>query len=170
MQQFTFIIFTEDKAGLLNRITIIFARRKINIDSITCTESEVKGIFRFTILVQTTAETALKVTKQINKQVEVIKACHYEAEEVIYQEIALFKVSLRVWQESVSLENLLRENHARILTVTQNFLVIEKTGHASEIQFLLDTLSPFGILEFVRSGRVALTKTNFNLTAYLEEG
>ena len=68
-----------------------------------------------------------------------------------------------------NLEKVIRENHARILTVDPNFIVIEKAGHEKETQNLFEKLKPFGILEFARSGRVAVTKPMKELSTYLKE-
>ena len=90
---YTISIFTEDTIGLLNRITIIFTRRHINIQSITASESEVKGIYRYTIVVAVSTETVIKLVKQIDKQIEVLKAFYHLNTEIISREIALFKLS-----------------------------------------------------------------------------
>jgi acetolactate synthase-1/3 small subunit len=167
-KSFTLTIFTENKSGLLNRLAIILTRRKINIDSLTTSPSEIEGVYRFTILIKTTADEAQKVVKQMEKQIEVIKAFYYEADEVVYQEIALYKVAINLLTSGNVIETIVRDNHARILTVEPEFMVIEKTGHESEIQNLFDKLEPFGVYEFVRSGRVAVARPMNNLGEFLK--
>jgi len=167
-QLFTLSIFTENHIGLLNRITIIFTRRHLNIESITASESEVKNIFRYTIIVRTNREQVNKVVAQIDKLVEVVKAFVHEEDEVIYQELALYKVGTNTFSGG-DLERIIRNNHARIIRVETNFLVIEKTGHKDEIDALFQELSGFEILEFACSGRVAVTQPMKNLTTYLKE-
>jgi acetolactate synthase I/III small subunit len=167
-KSFTLTIFTENKSGLLNRLAIILTRRKINIDSLTTSPSEIEGVYRFTILIKTTADEAQKVVKQMEKQIEVIKAFYYEADEVVYQEIALYKVAINLMTSGNILEKIVRDNHARILTIEKEFIVIEKTGHDSEIQALFEVLEPFGVYEFVRSGRVAVAKQMNNLGEFLK--
>lgn len=168
MNDYTLSIFTEDQIGLLNRITIIFTRRHLNIKSITASPSEVEGVYRYTIVVNTTEEMAGKVVKQIEKQVEVLKAFYHKEDDVLHQEIALYKMELKSLGD-FNLEKVIREFHARVLSVTEQFIVIEKAGQASEIQELFKKLEPFGILEFARSGRVAVTKPMKPLKHYLEE-
>jgi acetolactate synthase-1/3 small subunit len=168
-KSFTLTIFTENKSGLLNRLAIILTRRKINIDSLTTSPSEIEGVHRFTIMITTTADEVGKVVKQMEKQIEVIKAFYYEAEDVVYQEIALYKVATKLLNRGNAIEQIIRDNHARILTLESEFIVIEKTGHDSEIQILFDILEPYGVFEFVRSGRVAVAKQMNNLGAYLKE-
>jgi acetolactate synthase-1/3 small subunit len=168
-KRYTISVFTEDIVGLLNRVTIVFTRRKINIESIAASDSEVQNIHRYTIVVNETEDLVKKVTLQLDKQVEVIKAVYHVDEEIIYQEIALFKVPTDILMQGGEAEHILRAHHARVLSVEPEFTVIEKTGHKEETQHLFDELEPFGILEFVRSGRVAITKPIRTLTSIVNE-
>lgn len=156
-QAFTLSIFTENSIGLLNRITSILTKRHLNIMSLNTSESELPGIYRFTIVVNTTKEKVKKLVLQIEKQVEVLKAVYHTDEETVFQEIALYKVSRSI-SDGDLVEKLIRDNHARILSVEADFMIIEKTGHKSETQELLNFLSPYGVIEFVRSGRVSVIK------------
>lgn len=168
-QKYTVIVFTEDKVGLLNRITIVFTRRHLNIDSLTTSESEKKGIFRYTIVTQCTPSLMKKVVDQIEKLTEVLRAFYYEEDDVIAQEIALYKVSTANIKNDRSMEEIIRESNARILDIEDGFIVIEKTGFKKETQKLFDQLKPYGILQFARSGRVAVTKPMKELETYLQE-
>jgi acetolactate synthase-1/3 small subunit len=167
-EQFTISIFTENKVGLLHRVTIIFTRRHINIESITASESEVKGIYRYTIVVFETRESVEKLVKQIEKQVDVFRAFYHTTDEIIHQEIALYKIATSSVQNGLGLEKIIRDHHARILSLEQDYVVIEKTGHKEDTKELFDALRPFNVLEFVRSGRVAMMKEidNFSDTLY----
>lgn len=168
-QKYTITIFTENFIGLLTRITLIFTRRHINIESITVSESEVKGVHRYTMVVRVTEPQVKRVVKQIEKQVEAIRAFYYVDDETIHQEIALYKVSTKFLDGRHNLEFLIRTHQARILSVENEYMVLEKTGHKKETQELLDVLQPFGILEFVRSGRVSISKPMKELSTYLSE-
>ena len=165
---YTVSVFTENSIGMLNRITIIFTRRHLNIDSITASESEVKDVFRYTIVLRTSKEQVDKVIGQIEKLVDVLKAFVHDESEIVHQEIALYKIKTDNLTNG-SVEKVIRENYARILTVDPMFMVIEKTGHVEETQLLFEKLKPFGILEFARSGRVAVTKPMKELSTYLKE-
>jgi acetolactate synthase-1/3 small subunit len=165
---YTVSVFTENSIGMLNRISIIFTRRHLNIDSITASESEVKDVFRYTIVLRTSKEQVDKVIGQIEKLVDVLKAFVHEESEIVHQEIALYKIKTDNLTNG-SVEKVIRENYARILTVDPMFMVIEKTGHVEETQLLFEKLKPFGILEFARSGRVAVTKPMKELSTYLKE-
>jgi acetolactate synthase-1/3 small subunit len=167
-RSYTISVYTENVVGMLNRITIIFTRRHLNIESITASESEVKDVYRYTIVVNTTHEQVKKVIGQIEKLVEVLKAFYHQDSELVHQEMALYKIKTQALSNSDA-EKVIRENHARILTVDKNFIVIEKVGHLFEIKNLFEKLKPFGILEFACSGRVAVTKPMKELSTYLQE-
>ena len=164
---FTISVFTENHIGLLNRITIIFTRRKLNIESLNTSESEIDGIHRFTIVVSTTEEMLIKVVKQIEKQIEVIRAFYHLDDETVFQEIALYKVPSHSVVNGIKIESLIRDNYARILAIEPEFMIIEKTGHKEETHDLLKKLEPYGIMEFVRSGRVSVTKQMEDMKSYL---
>ncbi|RRJ89699.1 acetolactate synthase small subunit [Paenimyroides tangerinum] len=167
-RQFTVSIFTENTIGMLNRITIIFTRRHLNIDSITASETEVKNVHRYTIVLRTNREQIDKVVGQIDKLIDVLKAFVHEDNEVVHQEIALYKIKTTELKSN-NVEQVVRENSAKVLTVDPDFIVIEKTGHKEDTQVLFEKLKPFGILEFARSGRVAVTKPMKELSTYLKE-
>jgi acetolactate synthase I/III small subunit len=165
---FNISIFTENSIGILNRITIIFTRRHLNIESITASVSEMEGVYRYTIVVNTSLDQVKKVVGQIEKQVEVLKAFYHVDDEVVYQEIALYKVATNKLLNGSS-ERILRAHNARILTIEEGFTIIEKTGHPEELKRLFNELKGFGILEYVKSGRVAISKPMKTLETYLNE-
>lgn len=165
---YTVSVFTENSIGMMNRITIIFTRRHLNIDSITASESEVKGVFRYTIVLRTSKEQVEKVIGQLERLIDVWKAFAHEDSQIVHQEIALYKIRTEMLTDG-DVEKVIREHHARILTVDPKFMVIEKTGHVEETQLLFEKLQPFGMLEFARSGRVAVTKPMKELSSFLEE-
>lgn len=168
-KRFTISVFTEDIVGILNRVTIIFTRRKMNIESIAASESEIDKIHRYTIVLTDTEEHIKKVVGQLEKQVEVIKAVYHHDDEIVYQEIALYKIPTDVLVSGGDAEKIVRQHYARLLSVEKEFTVLEKTGHKNETQALFDALEPYGILEFVRSGRVAITKPMRTLKSIVKE-
>ena len=170
IKEFTLSVLTEDKAGLLNHITIIFNRRKLNIDSLNVSTTEVKGVSRFTIVVKTTFESAIKVMKQIKKLVDVLGAFLYEEDQIYYQEIALYKLSTKIFLKGEEVENIVRSFGGKILVIEKKHTIIIKTGNKNETQKLYNELEKFGsILEFVRSGRVAVSKSTRNTKSFLNE-
>ena len=165
-QSFTLSIFTENKIGLLHRITTIFTRRHINIDSLTTSETEVEGIYRFIIVIHTTEELAIKLRQQIDKIIGVIKAFILREEDVVHQELALYKVSTQNLING-TLEKIIRDNHARVLTIETEYIMIEKTGHPGETLGLFKKLEPYGVMGFSRSGTVAISRKPLRLKSYL---
>ena len=168
-KKYTLSVLTEDRAGLLNHVTIIFTRRKINIESLNVSSTEVKGMSRFTIVVGCTREQAEKVCQQIRKLVDVLGAFVYEEDEIYYQEIALYKVPTKQFLGGQTIESLVRQNGARILVIEEEYIVIEKTGWKEETHDLYQKLEPYGLLEFARSGRVAISKSTRKTEAYIKE-
>jgi acetolactate synthase-1/3 small subunit len=150
-------------------VAIIFSRRKINIESINVSPTEVKDISRFTIVVNTSRETVEKVVKQIQKTVDVLGAFVYGMGETYHQELALFKVPTKPFLGSNIMEQLVRDNNARILVIESDWIVIEKTGHKNEIIKLYEDLEPFGMLEFVRSARIAISKSKRKTSTFIKQ-
>lgn len=167
--EFNIVLFTENRIGILNRITIIFTRRHLNIDSITASECEEPGLYRYTIVVKTSEDQVKKVIGQIEKQVEVLKAFYFTDSEVVHQELALYKLRTEKLTGTPVMENLVRQNQVRILSIEKDFTLLEKTGRPEEIQQLFEDLKEFGVLEFARSGRVAISKPMRTLNEHLNE-
>ena len=157
---YTVTVFSENTVGLLNQITIIFTRRRMNIETLSVSPSALEGIHKFTITTYSDRDTIEKIVKQIDKRVDIIKAYFNTNEDLIYQEIALYKVATKKLLEFGSIEDIIRRYNARILDMTEVWTVIEKTGHYEETQALFKELSEkIGVLQFIRSGRVAITKS-----------
>ena len=145
-REFTMSLFTEDHIGILSKITIILTRRQINIESITSSESAVKGVQLITIVVITSEELVMKVVKQLEKLIDVLKVFVHSSEEIVYQEIALFKISTKSLLTGNIIDHLVRSHSARFVDITSEYMVIEKSGHRDEIVKLLKELEPFGVL------------------------
>jgi acetolactate synthase-1/3 small subunit len=159
-QEFTITIYTENSIGLLNRIAIIFSRRKINIESLNTSPTEVSGIHRFTIVINETEEVVRKLSRQIEKQVEVVKAYYNTGDEIVWQELAMYKVSTDEIAEKAKVERLLRQYGARAVVIRKDYTIFETTGHREETDKLVEVLGPYGLIEFVRSARVAIIKNS----------
>lgn len=168
-KEYTITVYTENQIGLLNRIAIIFSRRKINIESLNTSPSEVEGIHRFTIVINETEEVVRKLCRQIEKQVEILKAYYNTNEEIIWQEMALYKVSTDEIAEKVKVERLLREYGARAVVIRKDYTVFETTGQREETDKLVEVLEPYGLIEFVRSARIAIIKDSHGFHEKLKE-
>jgi acetolactate synthase I/III small subunit len=168
-QEYNITIYTEHHVGLLNRIATIFSRRKMNIESLNTSPSEIEGIHRFNIVIHETEEVVRKLVGQIEKQVEVLKAYYNTNDDVIWQEMALYKVPTDVIAEKALVERLLRENGARAVVIRKDYTVFETTGHREETDNLIKVLQPYGLIEFVRSARIAIIKASEGFNRKLRE-
>ncbi len=169
IKTYTVSIYTENNIGLLNRISAIFQRRHINIESLSASESEIDDVFRWTLVVQVTEAQIKKIIGQIERQIEVIKAYYHTDEETIFTESALFKIKSDLLFDERQIQNIIKDSHARIVTVNKQFFVLEKSGLRAEIELLYRELKPFGIMQFVRSGRIAVTKSEMPISRLLKE-
>lgn len=155
---YTIIIFTENKPGVLYRIADAFLKRKINIESLTVSEIEAQKMSRFTIRVKGTKLDIEKISKQLYKIIEVIKVIESTDEELLYKELAMMKVSTKDSHTRRNVEDIVRLAKADVLAIGRDYLVVEKAGTEEEIESLYGLLKPFGIKEYVRSGRIAVLK------------
>ena len=165
--KYTVSIYTENSVGLLNRISAIFQKRHINIESFNSSVTEIENVQRWTILVKTSDSLIKKIIGQINKQIEVIQAYYHTDEETIYQESCLFKIKSSLLFDDRQIQNIIKESNAIIVTVNAEFFVIEKSGRMHELDELYDKLNKYGILEYVRSVRIAVTKTPLMISEIL---
>jgi acetolactate synthase-1/3 small subunit len=157
---YTVTIFSENTVGLLNQITIIFTRRRLNIETLSVSPSAIKGIHKFTITTFSDEDTVDKVVKQIDKRVDILKAYYNTDKDLIHQEIALYKVETVKILELGSIEDIIRKYNVRVLDITETSIVLEKSGHYTETQALFNELKEkTGVLQFIRSGRIAISKS-----------
>ena len=168
-QEFTITVYTENHIGLLTRIATMFSRRKINIDSMNTSPSEIEGIHRFTIVIDEMEEVVRKLARQLEKQVEVLKVYYNTNEEIVWQEMALYKVPTEEITEKVKVERLLRQYGARAVVIRKDYTVFETTGQREETDKLVRVLAPYGLIEFVRTARVAIIKSSHGFHEKLKE-
>ena len=164
---FTVSIYTENNIGLLNRISAIFLKRHINIESLTTSQSEIDNIYRFVIVVSVTESMIKRIIKQINKQIEVIASFYHTNQETIFLETALYKVKSKSLFDEKHIQKIIKESQANIVTVSPNYFVIEKTGWREETEKLYNNLERYGLLQFVRSGRISVSKEPMNISNIL---
>ena len=167
--KYTVSIYTENSVGLLNRISAIFQKRHINIESFNSSITEIEDVHRWTILVNTNETLIKKIVGQINKQIEVIKSYYHTDEETIYQESCLFKIKSSLLFDDRKIQNIIKESNAIIVTVNPEFFVIEKSGRTYELDELYEKLSKYGILQYVRSARIAVTKSPLFISDILKK-
>ncbi len=168
-QDFTITVYTENQIGLLTRIATMFSRRKINIDSLNTSPSEIEGIHRFTIVIDEKEEVVRKLARQLEKQVEVLKVYYNTNDEIVWQEMALYKVPTNEIAEKVKVERLLRQYGARAVVIRKDYTIFETTGQREETDNLVRVLEPYGLIEFVRTARVAIIKSSHGFHEKLKE-
>ena len=157
---YTITVFSENTVGLLGQITIIFTRRGFNIETLSVSQSALEGIHKFTITLFSDENSVRKVVQQIDKRIDILKAYYNTDDELVYQEIALYKVATDKLLALGSIESWIRDHNTRILEMNENFVVFQKAGHYDETQRFFDELSQtVGVLQFIRSGRVSITKS-----------
>ena len=167
LKTYTISVYSENNIGLLNRISAIFLKRHINLESFSTSESEIPDVFRFVIVVNIAPDKVHKIVQQIEKQIYVIKAYYHTDEETIFQENALYKIRSSYLFEERQIQNIIKSSHATIVTVSPEFFVIEKTGFREETEKLRQELAPYGLLQFVRSGRISVTKAKMGISEIL---
>jgi len=167
-QIYTISIYTEHNIGILNRLSAIFLKRHINIESMTVSKSEIENVHRFTFVVKMTENNIRKIIGQLQKQIEVIKAYYHTEDEIIYHETALFKISAQhLYDEKI--QDKLKFRRAHIIAITENYFVIEASGLKKDIDRMYNKLKPYGLLQFVRSGRIAISRPKMAITELLQE-
>ncbi|CAM1355723.1 MULTISPECIES: acetolactate synthase small subunit [Tenacibaculum] len=167
-QTYTISIYTENNIGLLNRISAIFQRRHLNVESVNVSKSEIKSVSRFTLLVKLTEDEVKKIIGQIEKQVEVIKAFYHTDDETIYQESCLFKLSTDLLTDNDEIQKIINGSKSRVININKDFFVLEKSGSKEEVEELYHILDKHGIMQFVRSGRIAITKKEMPVSEMLK--
>jgi acetolactate synthase-1/3 small subunit len=155
MSRHVLSLLVEDKPGLLTRVAGLFARRAFNIESLAVGASEIDGLSRITVVVQVEGLALEKITKQLNKLINVIKIVELEPEQAVQRDHFLIKVKTDTTNRSQVLEavDLFR---GRVIDVVSDALIIEITGEASKCQAFVKVLEPFGIKELVQSGVLAM--------------
>ena len=168
---YTLIVHSENIAGLLNQVTAVFTRRQINIESLNVSASSIKGIHKYTITAWATQDVIEKVVKQIEKKIDVLQANYFTDNEIFILEACLLKVSTNMMLNNKDVGRIVRIHGARIVEVNPTYSIIEKKGVTSDILSLFHRLDELGVvLQFVRSGRIAVTKSCIEqLDKYLEE-
>lgn len=167
-ERFTVTVFSENTVGILNQISIVYTRRAINIECISASSTSIPGVYKTTLMCYSDRKTMEKVVAQIEKIIYVVKAFMYTDDEIVYQEVALYKLPTSKLMAETDLEKIIRAHNARILDITPEYTVLEKTGHDHETEALFEELKAYDIRQFVRSGRVCVTKDPVeHVTAYL---
>jgi len=153
--QHTLVALVENKPGVLTRVTSLFQRRSFNIDSLTVGRTENPGVSRITIVVDTDSESAGRLINYLNKLVNIVFVEDITEKPMVSRDLAMVKVSVNAVSRAEVMQ-LVDVFRARIIDVGNDSLMIEITGNEDKIEGFVETLKPFGILEMVRAGVVAM--------------
>ncbi|RMH41223.1 MAG: acetolactate synthase small subunit [Deltaproteobacteria bacterium] len=153
----TFVAYVEDKPGVLARVASLFRRRAYNIDSLTVGRTDVPGVSRMTIVMEADATTARLVEANLYKLVNVLRVEDVTYEPTVTRDLALIKVRADASSRAQVLQ-IVEVFRARVVDVAPEALIVEITGTEDKLQGLVDVLRPFGIIEMVRTGSVAMTR------------
>ena len=153
----TLSVLVENKPGVLTRVAALFARRGFNIDSLVVAETENPAVSRMTITVDEQDQPVEQVTKQLHKLINVIKITDLDPSGAVERELLLVKVKADA-QSRTEIMQMAEIFGARIVDVTSEVLLIEMTGAREKVGAFIDLLMPFGIVELMRTGRLAMSR------------
>ncbi len=157
---YTLLVYSENIAGVLNQVTAVFTRRQVNIESLNVSASSIDGIHKYTITCWSSPDQIEKITKQIEKKIDVIKADYYTDDELFIHEVALFKISTPVLLDNSEISRIIRRHNARMMEVNPKYSTVLLAGLTEDIASLYDLLNGYDcLLQYTRSGRIAVTRS-----------
>ncbi len=157
---YTLLVYSENIAGILNQVTAVFTRRQVNIESLNVSASSIDGIHKYTITCWSTEDQIVKITKQLEKKIDIIKANFYTDDELFIHEVALFKISTPVLLDNPEVSRAIRRHDARMMEVNPTYSTVMQTGLTEDIADLFKVLNGFKcLLQYTRSGRIAVTRS-----------
>ena len=168
---YTLLVYSENVAGILNEVANVFTRRQVNIESLNVSASSIDGIHKYTITCWSDPEEIVKIKKQIEKKINVIKADYYTDDQIFIHEVALYKISTPVLLDNPEVSRTIRKHDARMMEVNPTYSTVLLAGLTEDITDLYSKLNSFGcLLQYTRSGRIAVTRSvEEPVSKYLEE-
>ena len=156
---YTLLVYSENVAGILNQITAVFTRRQVNIESLNVSASSIPGVHKYTITAWSDEDQIQKITRQIEKKIDVVKAGYFTDSELFIRETGLYKLSTDKVLENPEISRTVRRHDASITEVNPTYTIAMKSGTTDEIISLFRALDAFGcVLQYTRSGRIAVTR------------
>jgi acetolactate synthase-1/3 small subunit len=153
----TFVVHVENKPGVLNRVSSLFRRRAYNIEALTVGHTEKPGVSRMTISVETDEGGAARLEAHLYKLLNVLHVHNVTNTPAVFRDLAMIKVSAN-HETRAGLIQLALAFRAHVVDVGTESLILEVTGTEDKIDSLLEVLRPYGVLETVRTGRVAMAR------------
>ena len=168
---YTLLVYSENIAGILNQITAVFTRRQVNIERLNVAASSIQGVHKYTITAWSDEDQITKITRQIEKKIDVVKATFYTDDELFIRETGLYKLSTQVVLENPEISRTIRKQEATITEVNPTYVIVMKSGKTDDILNLYYALNKYDcVLQYTRSGRIAVTRsTQEEVSAFLEE-
>ena len=153
----TFAIYVENKPGVLTRVSSLFRRRAFNIESLTVGHTDIPGVSRMTVAVEADELGARRIEAHVYKLVNVLRVENITAAPAVFRDLAMIKVAATA-ESRTHVMQLVDVFRARVVDVAPDSLIIEITGTEDKIDGLLEVVRPYGVLEMVRTGRVAMAR------------
>ena len=156
---YTLLVYSENVAGILNQVTAVFTRRQVNIESLNVSASSIPGVHKYTITAWSDEDQIVKITRQIEKKVDVVKANYFTDEQLFIRESGLYKLSAPMMLENPEISRTIRRFQASIIEVNATYVIVQMHGVTEDIISLYRALDTFGcVLQYTRSGRIAVTR------------
>lgn len=157
---YTLLVYSENIAGILNQITAVFTRRQVNIESLNVSASSIPGLHKYTITAWSDEPQIEKITRQIEKKIDVVKATYYTDDELFIGETGLYKLSTDAVLQNPEISKIIRKHDGTITEVNPTYVIVMKNGMTEDIMSLFYALNDFGcVLQYTRSGRIAVTRS-----------
>ena len=168
---YTLLVYSENIAGILNQITAVFTRRQVNIESLNVSASSIKGVHKYTITAWSDEDQIEKITRQIEKKIDVIKATYYTDDELFIRETGMYKLATDIVMQNPAISRLIRHHEGIIMEVNPTYVLAMKNGRTEDIMNLYYKLNEFGcVLQYTRSGRIAVTRsTQEEVSEFIEQ-
>jgi acetolactate synthase-1/3 small subunit len=168
---YTLLVYSENVAGILNQITAVFTRRQVNIESLNVSASSIEGVHKYTITAWSDEDQIIKITRQIEKKIDVIKANYFTDDQLFIRETGLYKLSTKKVLENPDISRTIRRHEASITEVNPTYVIVMKNGKTEDILSLYYALNEFDcVFQYTRSGRIAVTRAKQEqVSEFLEE-
>jgi acetolactate synthase-1/3 small subunit len=168
---YTLLVYSENVAGILNQITAVFTRRQVNIESLNVSASSIEGVHKYTITAWSDEDQIVKITRQIEKKIDVIKANYFTDDQLFIRETGLYKLATDIVLQNSDISRIVRHYDAQMTEVNPTYVIVMKSGRTEDIISLYYALNEFGcVLQYTRSGRIAVTRgTQEQVTGFLEQ-
>jgi len=156
---YTLLVYSENVAGILNQVTAVFTRRQVNIESLNVSASSIPGVHKYTITAWSDEDQIIKIARQIEKKIDVVKANYFTDDQLFIRESGLYKLATPMVLENPEISRTVRRFQASIIEVNPTYTIVMMHGVTEDIISLFRALDTFGcVLQYTRSGRIAVTR------------